>query len=242
MTKKINFDKSLGEFVAQYPQVRDLIESYDLDYCCGGKKNIEVAAKEKNIDLDEFESLIQIIIDKTADTEKTKDWTNESLVDIVDHIQKTHHEFTWKILASSKSVLNKLVHVHGEKHGDFLAQLEIIFENFKIKLEKHLKLEEDVVFDYVRKFDKSLNISGDELIKNSDCTIELLELLQKEHEETAERLAEIKSFTSNYELPDYACASFAKLYSDLETLEDDLHLHINLENSLLFPRLEKILE
>lgn len=242
MSKKINFDTSLGEFVAQYPQTRDVFERYELDYCCGGKKNIEVAAKEKNIDLNEFESLLQKIIDVAPDTEKNKNWTDESLINIVNHIQKVHHVLAWEKLASIKILLNRLIQVHGEKHGDFLFRLENIFEKFKIKLENHLKMEEDIVFDYVRKLDKSLKIDSELPIKNPDFTKETLEILQKEHEEAGEILKQIKSFTSNYELPDYACASFAKLYSDLETLEDDLHIHINLENTVLFPRLEKLLD
>jgi len=230
MSEKINFDTSLGEFAAQYPQVRDILENYELDYCCGGEKNIKVAAKEKNIDLASFESLLQKIIGEASPTEKNKKWADEPLVDIVDHIQKTHHALAWEKLSSIKIVLGILIHVHGEKHGDFLQNLANIFDNLKTKLEKHLKVEEDIVFAYVRNPDKA-----------NGCTKQLLADLQKEHQETAEILNQIKSFTSNYELPDYACASFAKMYADLETLTDDLHAHIHLENTVLYPRLEKLL-
>jgi len=228
MSEKINFDTSLGEFAAQYPQVRDILENYELDYCCGGTKNIKIAAQEKNIDLLHFETLLQKIIEEAPHTQKNKKWADESLVDIVNHIQSTHHVLAWEKLASIKTVLGMLIQVHGEKHGDFLQSLDNIFEDLKTKLEKHLKMEEDIVFAYVRTPDE---ISG--------CTKELLSELQSEHQETADILTNIKSFTSNYELPDYACASFAKLYADLETLTDDLHVHIHLENTVLFPRLEK---
>lgn len=242
MSKKIDFNTSLGEFVAQYPEIRDIFESYNLDYCCGGKKNIEIAAKEKNIDLDGFESLLKKIIEETPDTEKNKNWTDEPLIDIVDHIQKTHHVLAWEKLSSITILLNKLIQVHGEKHGDFLLRLENIFEEFKMKLETHLRMEEDIVFEYVKHLDKTSDMGSDKSFKMPNLDHEMLEFLQKDHEEVGEMLKQIKSFTSNYELPDYACASFAKLYADLETLEDDLHIHINLENTILFPRLEKLLD
>lgn len=242
MSPKINFDASIGDFVAEYPQSRDIFKDFELDYCCGGKKNIEIAAKEKNIDLEELKSLLQKIIDETPEKERNKSWTNESLTNIIDHIEKNHHSFAWKKLSSIEILLNKLIQVHGDKHGDFLFRLENIFVKFKEKLEKHLKTEEDIVFSYVRKLDESLALNSSIPAKDPNFTKETIEILQKEHEEAGEILSQIKSFTSNYELPDYACASFAKLYEDLEALEDDLHVHIHLENTVLFPRLEKFID
>lgn len=228
MSTKLNLDTTLGEFVAQYPQVRNILEDYQLDYCCGGKKNIKVAAKEKNIDLDDFELLLEKIIDEAAPTIRNKNWTDEPVADLVDYIQSVHHTLTWEKLASIKLVLGMLIHVHGEKHGDYLHNLENIFLNLKTKLEKHLKTEEDIVFPYARDPEST-----------NECTKQLLVELENEHQDASEILNEIKNFTSNYELPDYACASFVKFYSDLETLADDLHIHIHLENSVLFPKLEK---
>lgn len=228
MSKKLNLDTTLGEFVAQYPQVRNILENYELDYCCGGKKNIKVAAKEKNIDLNDFELLLEKVIDEAAPTIRNKNWTDEPLVDLVDYIQNVHHALTWEKLASMEIALKMLVHVHGEKHGEFLQNLENIFKNLKTTLEKHLKIEEDIVFAYVRDPEST-----------NECTNQLLEELENEHIETSKILNKIKIFTSNYELPDDACASFAKLFEDLETLTDDLHIHIHLENTVLFPRMKK---
>ena len=242
MSQKINLDKSLGEFVAQYPQSRELFNTFDLDYCCGGEKKISVAAKEKNIDLNEFESLLQKIVERIPDTEKYKSWTNESLINIVENIEKVHHSLAWQKLDSIEILLNKLIQVHGEKHGDFIFHLKSIFIDFKQKLEKHLHTEENIVFAYVRKSDASSVAEEEKFVKVFGLNKKSIEELQQEHEEAGEFLHQIKSFTSNYGLPDYACASFAKLYEDLETLEDDLHAHIHLENTVLFPKLIKSLD
>ena len=71
---------------------------------------------------------------------------------------------------------------------------------------------------------------------------ETIKNLRIEHEEAGDILTQIKEYTSNYQLPDYACASFAKFYSDLEELQDDLHAHIHLENTILFPRLMVLID
>lgn len=231
MLDKIDFDKSMIEFIIEYPQSKEVFRNFELDYSYGGTKSIEVATREKNIDLEIFKSLMQKIIDETPPEklyeEKNRKWENESLINIIDNIEKNHHAFAWKKLLQIEIALNKLIQVHGEKHGDFLLQLENIFKAFKENLEKYIKIEEDTIFTYVRKW----NEFPASTIGNA------IEFLQKGHEEIEKRLGQIRDFTSNYELPDYACASFAKVYEDLELLEDNLHVHIHLEKTILFPKL-----
>ena len=45
----------------------------------------------------------------------------------------------------------------------------------------------------------------------------------------------MRELTSNYQLPDDACLTFATLYETLDAMEKDLHEHIHLENNILFP-------
>ena len=49
-------------------------------------------------------------------------------------------------------------------------------------------------------------------------------------------LETIREITNGYELPEDACASYSLLYRILQEFEDDLHLHIHLENNILFPK------
>jgi regulator of cell morphogenesis and NO signaling len=42
--------------------------------------------------------------------------------------------------------------------------------------------------------------------------------------------------SSNYALPQDACASYSLLFTMLQEFEDDLHIHIHLENNILFPK------
>lgn len=235
MLDKIDFDKSMIEFIMEYPQSKEVFRDFELDYSYGGTKSIEVATREKNIDLEIFKSLMQKIIDETPPEklyeDKNRKWENESLINIVNNIEKNHHAFTWKKLLQIEIALNKLIKVHGEKQGNFIIQLENIFKEFKENLEKHLKNEEDTISNYVRKWDEFPAST----IGNA------IELLQKGNVEIEKRLTQIKDFTSNYELPDYACASFLKVYQDMEALDDNLHIHIHLENTILFPKIKELI-
>lgn len=242
MQDKINYDTSLGEFAVKYPRTKDLFRKFDLDYCCGGHKNMAIAVKEKEIDWDEFKNMLKKIIEETPKEEKIIDWENESLTNIIDYIEKKHHDFLWAKLASTENLFNKLIAVHVRRHGDFLVSLKDMFADFKDKLELHLLSEENNIFNYVKEMENSLKTTGKKPAENMSFTKELIETLQKDHEETGEILTNLRKFTSDYELPDYACPSFAKLYQDLDAIEDDLHDHIHLENTILFPKLKKLLE
>jgi regulator of cell morphogenesis and NO signaling len=46
----------------------------------------------------------------------------------------------------------------------------------------------------------------------------------------------MRRLTGGYAPPAHACATYRALYAGLEALEKDLHLHIHLENNILFPR------
>ena len=54
MEKLIRKDYSLGEVVTVYPAVVKKFNDMELDYCCGGNKSLELALKEKGVDVDKF--------------------------------------------------------------------------------------------------------------------------------------------------------------------------------------------
>jgi regulator of cell morphogenesis and NO signaling len=64
--------------------------------------------------------------------------------------------------------------------------------------------------------------------------------MEIEHESTGDALVKIREITGNFQLPEYACVTYRVLMSSLEELERDLHMHIHLENNILFPRAQRL--
>jgi regulator of cell morphogenesis and NO signaling len=62
-----------------------------------------------------------------------------------------------------------------------------------------------------------------------------IRMMEAEHDSAGQALADIRSITQAYAVPEYACITYRALMSGLEELERDLHLHIHLENNILFP-------
>ena len=54
MEKLIRKDYSLGEVVTVYPAVVKKFNDMELDYCCGGNKSLELALKEKGVEVSEI--------------------------------------------------------------------------------------------------------------------------------------------------------------------------------------------
>ena len=61
-------------------------------------------------------------------------------------------------------------------------------------------------------------------------------MMEWEHDEAGNSLKQIKQLTNNYTLPPHACNTFKALYHNLKEFQDDLHIHIHLENNILFPK------
>ena len=60
--------------------------------------------------------------------------------------------------------------------------------------------------------------------------------MEAEHESAGEALAKIREITQDFHIPEYACVTYRALMSGLQEFEQDLQMHIHLENNVLFPR------
>ena len=56
-----------------------------------------------------------------------------------------------------------------------------------------------------------------------------------EHETVGGLLHQLRAVCAGYRVPEDGCASYRLLYTRLEELETDTHLHVFKEYSLLFP-------
>jgi regulator of cell morphogenesis and NO signaling len=65
-------------------------------------------------------------------------------------------------------------------------------------------------------------------------------MMEREHEGAGEALVRVREITRNFELPEYACVTYRALMAGLDELERDLHMHIHLENNILFSRAERL--
>jgi regulator of cell morphogenesis and NO signaling len=61
-------------------------------------------------------------------------------------------------------------------------------------------------------------------------------VMEDEHDRAGALLTELRSLTCGYEVPEWGCATMRALYYGLAELEAAMHVHVHLENNVLFPR------
>jgi regulator of cell morphogenesis and NO signaling len=226
-------EETLGALAARDLRKAQVFKAYGLDFCCGGKKTVKEACAEKGLDVTQVEQALQAA-DKLSSLRPLPydDW---SLDFLADYIVNTHHSYVRKTLPEIMAYAGKVMKVHGGQHPE-LVTIHYLVQQIDAELTDHLKKEELVLFPVIRQLvvaKSNTSPSEGTCIPPVQNTISLMEA---EHEIAGKNLAAIRELSENYSLPEDACASYSLLYRMLQEFEEDLHLHIHLENNILFPK------
>ncbi|MDM0458911.1 iron-sulfur cluster repair di-iron protein [Clostridium perfringens] len=231
MEKLIRKDYSLGEVVTVYPAVVKKFNDMELDYCCGGNKSLELALKEKGVDVDKFvEDLNKEFKEFKFENSQYVDWREKSSEELISHIVETHHGETFRLLKEIDPLMVKVFRVHFSHDPELLMKVHSLFGKLKCELEEHLLKEENILFPLMIKYDKAKDEKEKKEIEED------IRIIVNEHEAAGDILKELAEVTDDYKVPEWGCISFKLLYNYLHDLEKDLFIHIHKENNILFPR------
>lgn len=230
---KFNINDKVGDIVSIYPAAADIFMAYSIDFCCGGNRPLEAAAREKAVDaakiLDEINKKYEAFIKEKQNYE---DYTKYSSKDLIDHIVNTHHKYLWEEMPVLSKLTQRILAAHGDRHPE-LNKVKILYEDLRKEMEAHLKKEEDILFPLMKAYEEAKE--GQE----KDNMLEGIRSLQDEHEAAGNILKELRKVTRNYDIPCDVCKTFELTYIKLQKLEEDIFLHIHLENNILFKRYEE---
>lgn len=226
-------EKTLGQIAANDLRKAQVFKKYGIDFCCGGKKTVKEACAEKGIDVIKVEQELQQF-DKMPSSRPLpyNDWNISFLVD---YIINTHHSYVRKNLPDIRAYAEKVMKVHGNHHPELLTIHQLV-EEVNIELTDHMDKEETILFPYIKELDAANNNTKPLQAIDFGTVQNPINMMETEHELVGKNLAEIRELSVNYLLPGDACASYSLLYRLLDEFEEDLHLHIHLENNILFPK------
>lgn len=230
---QMNNTMTLAEVAAQSLGAIRHLEQHGLDYCCGGKQPFEEACREKNLD----PAAVLAEIEKSAASgEDGVDWQTAPLRDLARHIIATHHEYLKLELPALGKRMEKVFSVHGPKELGLWQNLSDVYGALRSELELHLHKEEVILFPFIEEYGAA-ELAGQPVPPVPFGSIaNPINVMEREHTEAGDALARMRELTQNYQLPEYACTTVRALYEGLQALEADLHVHIHLENNILFPR------
>jgi regulator of cell morphogenesis and NO signaling len=233
--------------LAENPTVRDIaanslaavrvFEKFGIDYCCGGKRTLTDVCREKGYDAAEVQTELDAAMANSP--EQGRDWTTAPLAELITHIVNTHHEYLRRELPAIRARLAKVYQVYNQRYGPTLIGLPEVFERLKDEMELHMRKEEIMLFPAIAAAEEAVNAGRSLPPTPFGAVSNPIHMMEAEHESAGNALVEIREITRNFELPEHACVTYRALMSGLSELEQDLHMHVHLENNILFPRAER---
>ena len=226
-------EKTIGDFVAEDYRTAAVFQSYGIDFCCKGGRTLQDACENKKVDVGILEAKLAAVMNEQAGS--MPDFNSWPLDLLADYIQKKHHRYVEEKIPVLKQYLDKLCKVHGGNHPELL-EISKEFNASAGELAMHMKKEELVLFPFIRQM-VSGEISRQPVKAPHFGTVKNpIQMMLQEHDAEGERFRKISSLSDNYNPPADACATYKVAYSMLKEFEEDLHLHIHLENNILFPK------
>jgi regulator of cell morphogenesis and NO signaling len=226
-------DRTVGEFVAEDYRTAAVFEKHGIDFCCGGKGTISAACREKGIDLELL--LGELDSARSTPLDRGRDYGAWDLSFLADHIVNIHHAYLDENLGQIAAYTRKVARVHGANHPEVI-EIASVFDRIAAGMPFHLREEEDVLFPAVKKKEAAEKTGATPDAKDLETIRASLEKLIREHDEVGEAVHAIRHLAKDYTLPPDACATFTVTYQKLREFEDDLHIHVHLENNILFPK------
>lgn len=209
----------LSEIAVAHPAASRVFHQHRLDYCCGGRRPLAEACREKGLDP---AAVLAEIADAERAAPDTEHWQLRPLPELVDFIVGRYHDELRRELPDLVAMAAKVEQVHAEKsscpHG-----LHAHLRGIHASVVEHLDKEEHILFPMI-------NAGAG---ARAAAPVHVMEV---EHDDHRQNLARTRALTADLTPPEEACTTWRALYLRLQQLEADLMQHIHLENNILFPR------
>lgn len=220
-------DLTVGEIVANDFRTSSVFKKAGIDFCCGGKQSFTEACTENEIDALELENeILKITRGPVNEFVNFKNWDT---VFLSEYIVNTHHKFVLKNLPELVFYTQKIASVHGDHHPE-LFEVADLFVKINTELLQHLKNEEEVLFPAIKEVVNTGSLKAKETIVSE------IARMTGEHDFAGGAMDDVKKITKGYMVPEDGCNTYVVAFKLLEQFEDDLHIHVHLENNILFPK------
>ena len=105
-----------------------------------------------------------------------------------------------------------------------------MFSLVNTELPIHQQQEENVFFPAIKEALSSNSAKAKEIVNSQ------IALMMEEHELIGGTVDKISLLSNHYSVPDDGCNTYHVTYKLLEEFEEDLHVHVHLENNILYPK------
>jgi len=238
-----NTNQTVRDMATENPASIRVFESFGIDYCCRGRQSLDEACAAEGVPVEKILTELTAA-SQAAPLERVESWLDATLTALTAHIVDTHHAFVKQETPRLQALLEKTIGAHGAGHPE-LALIKDSFNAMADELSSHMFKEERILFPYLERLEQAAQEGGPAIRPPFGTVANPIRMMMAEHDQAGELLKRIRIASQDFAVPDTACPTFAALYRGLEEFERDLHLHVHLENNILFPRaveLERTME
>jgi regulator of cell morphogenesis and NO signaling len=207
---------TLAELATKIPAASRVFRRHGLDYCCGGRRPLEDACRERELKprdvLDEVEREQPQPNDPSA-------IATLSVPELVQHILDRYHAPLRGELGELVAMATKVERVHGDK-PNCPKGLAALLQEIQDAMLSHMAKEEQILFP---------------MIAQGRPAKGPITVMLAEHDHHGGNLRRLRAIAHDFEPPAEACVTWRALYLRLTELEGEVMDHIHLENNVLFP-------
>ncbi|MBR9729613.1 hemerythrin domain-containing protein [Shewanella intestini] len=163
----------------------------------------------------------------------TIDKNAASFIELITHIEATHHDYIRQTAPQLLQMTDTLVEVHGDDVAEF-QPLKMWVKALMEDLMPHLMKEEQILFPAIKAME-----TGEQMNNCFGHIGNPINMMMHEHNEAEQILKNIRKLTNNYQAPESACKTWKTCFATLAEFDADLQAHIDIENNYLFARAMK---
>lgn len=230
---EISATNIIGELVAQDYRTASVFKTFGIDFCCKGNRSIQEVCEKNHIKTGDLIDQLKRAAKKTE--VGTPDFQSWPLDLLADYIEKTHHRYVVSKIMEIQPYLEKVCMVHGKNHLE-LYEIKDLFYQGAAALTSHMKKEESILFPLIRQMAGHHPENQDDNPAKTDFVQPPIAVMMEEHDTEGARFRQIASLSNRYTPPEEACNTYRVVFAMLREFEENLHLHIHLENNILFPK------
>jgi regulator of cell morphogenesis and NO signaling len=224
---------TVREIVAGDFRAAAVFHKFGIDFCCGGGRSLADACAGRNLRLqDVVDELERTCTSPDDGTPRFDQWEVETLLA---YIAGNHHTYVRRVMPSITAHAQKLARAHGPNHPE-LHEVARVFEAVQQEMNAHMAKEEQVLFPYIAALADATRLNRPLPEAPFGSIDNPIRMMEEEHDAAGAAMAKIRELTDGYVPPPDGCATYRICMKELEAFERDLHIHVHLENNVLFPK------
>jgi regulator of cell morphogenesis and NO signaling len=217
----IDPETTVAELAREWPATIRVFQRHGLDFCCGGKRPLSEACAEKGLAYAALARELEAAIAGSGGADETV-WSERPTAELVGHILARYHAGLREELARLEAMAERARERHGAEHTE-LVRIAALTAKLRRTMVEHLALEEREIFPAL-------------MADRAETVRAALYAATSEHEEVGTLFAALREASGGFAPPEWACNTWRGLYAGLEELERETHVHVHLENNVLFPQ------